>query len=53
MSGFYDMLILAAVAVLVVLAVRRIRKHGTGCGGDCSNCGANCARRQENKEKEE
>lgn len=53
MSGVYDVLIVIAVAVLVVLALRRIRRSGGGCDGDCSNCGANCAKRQENKEKEE
>ncbi len=53
MSGVCDVLILAVLAVLVVLAVRRIRKHGSGCGGDCSNCGASCAKRQEKNGKEE
>ncbi len=53
MNGVYDVLILAVIAVLAVLAVRRIRKHGTGCGGDCSSCGASCAKRQEKNGKEE
>ena len=34
--GVLDWIILAVVVILAVLAVRRIRKKGNGCG--CADC---------------
>lgn len=43
MSGILgDVIVLAVLAVVVALAVRSLRKSrkkGCGCGGDCSKCG--------------
>lgn len=36
--GFLDYLILAAILVLAVFAVRYALKHRNKCCGDCSNC---------------
>lgn len=33
-----ELLILAAVGGWLFLALRAWRRHGGGCGGDCSNC---------------
>ncbi len=35
-----DWLLLAAVAVGVLLALRRLRRGGGGCRGDCRRCQA-------------
>ena len=45
MNG-WDILILAAVALLLFLALRRvIRSRGScSCGGSCAACGGNCSR---------
>ena len=43
--NIYDILILAAVAAVFVLAVWRIasnRKKGKLCGGNCACCGEFC-----------
>ncbi len=38
--GFMDLLILAAVALVMFYALKHIKKGGCGgCGGDCRNCG--------------
>lgn len=41
-------LLLAVIALLAALAVRRIRKKKLlfTCGGDCSACQANCKNRR-------
>ena len=43
------LLVLLLLAVLVALAVRRIRRKRLlfSCGGDCSRCHANCRDRQD------
>ena len=42
--NFSTILVLLILAVLVALAVRRIRRKKLlfSCGGDCSRCHANC-----------
>lgn len=40
-----DLILLAAVLLALVLAGRKIRKdrkQGKPCGGDCANCGKRC-----------
>ncbi len=50
-----DWLILAAVAALIVIAVRAWKKSGScscssgSCTGNCSACGRNC-RKEDNKQ---
>lgn len=39
--GIFDYLILGAILVALIFAIRFLKKNGTGCGGcsgDCSNC---------------
>ncbi len=40
--GVLDILILALVAAGAALAIRWVRRHGLGCGGDCAHCGRSC-----------
>lgn len=47
--GLADLLILAAVVVCAVFAVRRVRKNGGGCTGNCADChsrGAGCDKKK-------
>ena len=44
--NFWDLVVLAALAVAIGFAVRRcvrMRREGGCCGGGCSGCGANCS----------
>lgn len=45
--NFSTILVLLILAVLVALAVRRIRRKKLlfSCGGDCAHCCANCRER--------
>ena len=39
--GIFDYLIIGAVVVGMIAAIRYMKKNGTGCGcctGDCSSC---------------
>ena len=45
--GMVDFVLLAAIALAVILAVRSIRKarrsgKSCTCGGDCARCAGNC-----------
>ncbi len=40
-----SLLILAAVIAAAWAAVRYLKRHGVGCGGDCAHCSQNCSRR--------
>ena len=58
--GFWDILILLAIAGFAVFGVLRARKRkasGKGCCGDCSLCGLSCPSGRENmlrdKERDE
>ncbi len=37
-----DYLLLAVILFLVILAVRFLRRQGTGCCGNCASCAKNC-----------
>lgn len=39
--------VLAAVALIIVNAVRRRRAGKSSCGCDCANCGCHCANNNE------
>ena len=53
--GLYDWLILGgllALCILIFLWMRRRKKKGLGCCGDCAHCAScpnGCDRRQEDK----
>ena len=50
---WYEILVIAlAVAFVIFVAVKSVinRKKGKGCC-DCSSCGLDCSRRQNNNEK--
>ena len=38
----WDIVLLALVAAAAILALRRIRRGGSRCGGDCAACGMTC-----------
>lgn len=40
--SFADAVILAALLVCVILAVRNIRKHKGACCGNCADCRGKC-----------
>ena len=39
-------LVLIALAAALFFALRRIRRKGTGCCGDCANCACQCGRKE-------
>ena len=41
-----EIIIILALAVWLVLALRSIRKNGAGCGGDCTKCSEKCSKKQ-------
>ncbi|MBR6165299.1 MAG: FeoB-associated Cys-rich membrane protein [Clostridia bacterium] len=50
--NFWDILILAAVAGLAVLAIRTLRRKNNsgGCSCGCGGCAADCKKRKQEKE---
>ena len=44
--NLWDILILLALAALVVLALRAIRRGKARCGGNCAACARECAKRK-------
>ena len=42
-----DALILLAVAVWAVIAVKRGWKNRRGCGGDCGSCSGGCGKKED------
>ena len=42
--NIWDIVIIAAVAVCVLLAIRNIRKKGGSCSCGCENCRKKCSR---------
>ncbi len=55
MSTLLDILILASILVLAVLAVRSLKKSGRRCGCGCSGCAmaGKCAKDTREEEKHE
>ncbi len=43
---FIDYVLIAAIVLAIVLAVRHIRKKRGSCCGDCASCGKNCSKRE-------
>lgn len=41
---FLDYLILALVALGIFLSVKKLRRDGMGCSGDCAHCRKDCKR---------
>lgn len=37
-----ELFILAVLGLWLAAALRSCRRHGGGCGGDCSRCGKSC-----------
>lgn len=35
--------VLSLLIVVLVLAVRSLRREGVSCGGDCASCGGSCS----------
>ena len=45
--NIWDIVLIAVIVIIVVLAVLRLRKNkkqGRPCCGDCAACGQNCPR---------
>ena len=40
-----EYVIIAALVIWAVLALRSMRKNGRGCSGDCYGCQANCKKK--------
>ena len=36
--GMLDYIIIGIIAILIFFSLRRIKKKGGGCGGNCSGC---------------
>ena len=55
MSTLLDILILASILVLAVLAVRSLKKSGRRCSSGCSGCAmaGECAKDTREEEKHE
>ncbi|MGM9649499.1 MAG: FeoB-associated Cys-rich membrane protein [Butyricicoccaceae bacterium] len=44
-----DIIIVAVLAVLFVLAVRYILRHPSSCGGNCAGCTKRCRRTERDR----
>ncbi|MGI5976583.1 MAG: FeoB-associated Cys-rich membrane protein [Candidatus Limivicinus sp.] len=46
-----DIIILAVIGLCVLLAIRKIRKGGSGCSGNCAACMEACCKKRDGEEK--
>ena len=49
---FVDILLIAALALAVLFAVRHVWKNRGACGGDCASCRKSCARQAKKHDEE-
>lgn len=51
MLNIYDWIILILIALMVLLAVKNIRKKGGTCTCGCNECNRECSRNKKNNQE--